>query len=172
MNDPIPTDVPGLTLRFATPDDVPLIHEFIAALASYERLAREVVATEDGLARWLFGDDPAAEVVIADHDGEAAGFALFFRKFSTFLGQPGIHLEDLFVRPEKRGLGIGEKLLAFLGRVALDRGYGRLEWIVLDWNEPALRFYRRLGARAMDDWTGQRVDGEALHALAARFSRN
>ncbi|HYH78736.1 MAG TPA: GNAT family N-acetyltransferase [Longimicrobium sp.] len=155
-----------MTIRPATPDDVPLILRFIRELAEYERLAHEVVATEDGLRDTLFGPRPYAEVVIAEEAGEPAGFALFFHNYSTFLGRPGIYLEDLYVRPEARGKGIGRALLAHLARLAVARGCGRLEWWVLDWNESAIRFYRALGAQAMDDWTVFRVTGEALARLA------
>ena len=154
-------------IRSATPDDVPLILRFIRELAEYERMAHHVVATEEGLRETLFGARPYAEVVIAEEEGEAAGFALFFHNYSTFLGRPGIYLEDLYVRPEVRGRGIGRALLAHLARLAVERGCGRLEWWVLDWNEPAIRFYRALGAQPMDDWTVFRVDGEALETLAA-----
>lgn len=169
MPERIPTDDPRTELRFATVDDVPRILELIRALADYERLAGEVVADEAGLAATLFGPRRFAEVVIAEHEGAPAGFALFFHNYSTFLGRPGIYLEDLFVRPELRGRGIGATLLAFLARLAVERGCGRLEWSVLDWNEPAIRFYERLGARAMSDWTVYRVAGAELAALAGRF---
>lgn len=169
MSDRIPTADPRTGLRFATADDIPRILELIRALADYERLAGEVVADEAGLAATLFGPRRFAEVVIAEHEGAPAGFALFFHNYSTFLGRPGIYLEDLFVRPELRGRGIGATLLAFLARLAVERGCGRLEWSVLDWNEPAIRFYERLGARAMSDWTVYRVAGADLLALAGRF---
>lgn len=171
MTTAIATQDPRTRLRFAGASDVPLILELIRALADYERLAHEVVADEAALARTLFGERRIAEVVIADHDGAPAGFALFFHNYSTFLARPGIYLEDLFVRPELRGRGIGETLLAFLARLAVERGCGRLEWSVLDWNEPAIRFYRRLGARSMSDWTVFRVTGDDLAALAERFSQ-
>jgi len=156
-----------MAIRAATPDDVPLILRFIRELAAYERLAHEVVATEEKLRETLFGARPYAEVVIAEEAGEPAGFALFFHNYSTFLGRPGIYLEDLYVRPEMRGGGIGRALLAHLARLAVERGCGRLEWWVLDWNEPAIRFYRQLGAEAMDDWTVFRVAGDALTQLAS-----
>ena len=155
-----------MTIRPATPSDVPLILRFIRELAEYERLAHEVVATEDGLRDTLFGPRPYAEVVIAEEEGEPAGFALFFHNYSTFLGRTGIYLEDLYVRPGMRGRGTGRALLAHLARLAVERGCGRLEWWVLDWNEPAIRFYRSLGARPMDDWTVFRVSGDALQRLA------
>lgn len=154
-------------LRPATIDDVPLILELIRALADYERLPDEAVATEAGLRDTLFGERPAAEVVIAEVDGASAGFALFFHTYSTFLGRRGIWLEDLFVRPEFRGHGIGRQLLSHLAALAIARDCGRLEWSVLDWNVDAIGFYQKLGAVAMDEWTTNRVTGEALAALAA-----
>lgn len=156
----------GLTIRPATGRDVSLILAFIRELAEYEKLSHEVVATEEGLHESLFGERPAAEVLLAHLGDEPAGFALFFHNFSTFLGQPGIYLEDLYVRPEHRGAGIGWALLAYLARLAKERDCGRLEWWVLDWNEPAIRFYRRLGASPMDDWTIYRLTGAALEEMA------
>ena len=156
-----------LTLRAATPGDVPLILRFIRELADYERLLHEVEATEERLRETLFGPRAYAEVVIAETQGEPQGFALFFHNYSTFLAKPGIYLEDLYVRPEARGRGIGRRLLAHLARLAKERGCGRLEWWVLDWNEPARRFYRSLGAEAMDEWTVHRVAGDALDRLAS-----
>jgi GNAT superfamily N-acetyltransferase len=155
-----------LHIRPATEADVPLILRFIRELAEYERLLHEVVATEDGLRATLFGPRPAAEVVIAEADGEALGFALFFHNYSTFLAQPGLYLEDLYVRPEARGRGTGRALLAHLARLALERGCGRLEWWVLDWNTSAIRFYRSLGAQPMDEWTVFRLTGPDLARLA------
>ena len=154
-------------LRAATPGDVPVILSCIRGLAEYEKLAHEVVATEALLRETLFGSRPAAEVILAFHDDDAAGFALFFHSYSTFLARPGIYLEDLFVLPAYRGRGVGRLLLARLARVALDRGCGRLEWSVLDWNAGAIRFYQSIGARAMTEWTTNRVTGDALVALAA-----
>jgi GNAT superfamily N-acetyltransferase len=154
-------------IRPAAESDVPLILSFIRELAAFERLAHEVVATEAGLRATLFGPRPYAEVAIAEDGGESAGFALFFHNYSTFLGRPGIYLEDLYVRPELRGRGIGRALLAHLARLAVERGCGRLEWWVLDWNESAIRFYRSLGAVAMDEWTVFRVAGDALVRLAS-----
>ncbi|HEV7272212.1 GNAT family N-acetyltransferase [Pseudoxanthomonas sp.] len=159
-------DTPAITLRPATRADIPQILAFIRGLAEYERLAHEAVATPALLETHLFGERPAAEVVIAEVDGTPAGFALFFVSFSTFLGRPGLYLEDLFVLPDHRGLGLGKRLMVHLARLAVSRGYGRFEWSVLDWNEPAIRFYRRLGAVGLDDWTVQRVTGDALRALA------
>ena len=157
------TDV---AIKPATIDDVPLILNFINALAEYEKLAHEVSATEALLRDTLFGAQPKAEVIIAYHHHEPVGFALFFHNYSTFLAKPGIYLEDLYVTPEARGLGIGKKLLRHLAQLALARDCGRLEWWVLDWNESALNFYRRLGAVPMDEWTVQRVTGDALRDLA------
>ena len=152
-------------VREASEGDVSLILSFICELAEYEKLSHEVVATEDGLRESLFGGRRYAEVLIAEHDGAPAGFALFFHNFSTFLGKPGIYLEDVYVRPEFRGTGIGRQLLVKLAHLALQRGCGRLEWSVLDWNEPSIGFYRQLGAVAMEDWTVYRVSGDALRKL-------
>ena len=160
---PDPSD---LRVRAAHRDDCATIHAFIVALAEYEQLRHEVVATVDDLERTLFGAQPGAEVILAEWRGEAAGFALFFPNYSTFLARPGIYLEDLFVHPHMRGRGIGLSVLRHLARLAVERGCGRLDWSVLDWNEPAIRFYRRLGARGMSDWTQYRLDGTHLHALA------
>ena len=160
---------PSITvLRPARPDDVPLVLELVRELAVYERLEHEAVATAADMHAALFGPRPAAEVLVAEHGGQAAGFALFFTSFSTFLGKPGLYLEDLFVRPAFRGQGIGRRLMVELARIALARGYGRFEWSVLDWNAPSIAFYRGLGAQPMDGWTVQRVAGAALQALAGR----
>jgi GNAT superfamily N-acetyltransferase len=155
-----------ITIRPASADDVPLILQFITALADYEKLRHEMVATESGLRDALFGPRPCAEVVFACAGGEPAGFALFFHSFSTFLGQRGLYLEDLFVKPEWRARGVGRRLLVHLARLAVERECGRFEWSVLDWNEPAIQFYRGLGAQPMDEWTIFRVSGKALHELA------
>lgn len=157
----------ALRIRNATPADISLILGFIRELAEYEKLGHEVVATEADLRQSLFGEKPAAECVIAESGGKPAGFALFFHNFSTFLGKPGLYLEDLYVKPELRGQGVGRKLLAHLARLAVSRGCGRFEWAVLDWNEPAIRFYQGLGARMLHDWRVNRVTGEALAKLAA-----
>lgn len=157
----------SVTIRAATRQDIDLIHGFIAALAAYERLSHEARADKAELARHLFGERPMAEVLIAEHGGAAVGFALFFHNFSTFEGKPGLYLEDLFVAPEARGAGAGKALLAHLAKLAVERGCARLEWSVLDWNQPAIDFYRSIGARPMDEWTVNRVDGAALRALAA-----
>ncbi len=160
--------MPNLEIRAATPDDVPLILSFVRELAEYERLSHEVVATEEALRDSLFGERRFAEVLLGYRGGSPAGFALFFHSFSTFLGKPGIYLEDLYVRPEFRGSGIGRALLVHLARLARERGCGRLEWAVLDWNEPAIGFYTGIGASPVDGWTVYRVAGEALEELAGR----
>lgn len=146
--------------------DVPLIAELIRGLARYEKLEEQVSMTEEKLTEALFGERRYAETLIAEDGGEAVGFALFFHNFSTFLAQPGIYLEDLFVKPEHRGKGVGRLLLERLARLAVDRGCGRLEWAVLDWNVDAIKFYERLGARPNSDWTVYRLSAEALHRLA------
>lgn len=153
-------------LRDATPDDVPLILRFIRELAEYERMLPEVVASEATLHDSLFGERRSAEVVLAFRGETPVGFAVFFLNFSTFLGRPGLYLEDLYVRPEERSAGIGRRLLAHLARLAVERRCGRMEWSVLDWNSPAIGFYSRLGARAMDEWTVFRLSGESLESLA------
>jgi GNAT superfamily N-acetyltransferase len=153
-------------IRPAAAADLPLIINLIRQLAEYERLADAVRCDPEVLAGHLFGPHPKAEVLIAELDDLAVGFALFFHNFSTFEGCPGIYLEDLFVRPEARGAGLGKALLAEIAALALARGCARFEWAVLDWNAPSIGFYRSLGARAMDDWTVMRVDGDALAALA------
>jgi GNAT superfamily N-acetyltransferase len=159
---------PSCDIRPATRDDVPLLLELIGELADYERLRDEVVLDAGLLERHLFGERPAAEAVLAEVDGEAVGYALFYSTFSTFLGRPGIWLEDLFVRPVRRGAGVGRALLAYVAELAVARDCGRLEWSALDWNEPALAFYRGLGARRMGEWQLHRLDGAALAAVAAR----
>jgi len=155
-----------LHIRFAVEDDVPLITRFIKELAEYERLAHEVVATEEKVRATVFGERKYVEVLIAEDDGDPVGFALFFHNYSTFLARPGIYLEDLYVRPEMRGRGYGKKLLARLASIARERDCGRVEWAVLNWNEPAIQFYRSLGALPMDHWTVFRITGEAFEKLA------
>lgn len=155
-----------LQIRAATAADAAQILAFIRALAVYEKLEHMVVADEAQLHKTLFGERPAAEVRIAEWQGQPAGFALFFHNYSTFLGKPGIYLEDLFVLPEFRGKGIGKALLIHLAQLAVERDCGRLEWSVLDWNTPAIDFYKSLGAVPMDEWTVYRVTGDALPALA------
>jgi GNAT superfamily N-acetyltransferase len=165
----IATSQPGVRLRFAKRQDAALVLSFIRELAEFEKLAHEVLADEPTLAESLFGEHPAAEVVIAEVDDEPAAFALFFHNYSTFLGRRGLYLEDLFVRPRFRGEGLGRLLMSFLARLAIERDCGRLEWWVLDWNSDAIRFYRDLGATGMDEWTVQRITGEALQRLAGQF---
>jgi len=153
-------------IRPGTPADVPLILEFIRALAEYEKLTHACVATEEGLTQTLFGARPYAETLIAEWEGAPAGFALYFHSYSTFRAQPGIYLEDLFVKAELRGKGIGKALLARLAQLAVARGCARIEWAVLDWNEPSIGFYKGLGAQPLDDWTTFRITGPELAKLA------
>jgi GNAT superfamily N-acetyltransferase len=157
-----------LSIRAVTEDDLELVLAFIRELAEYEHLLHEVTATPQNLRAALFGPRPYAEAVLGCIEGQACGFALFFHNFSTFLGKPGLYLEDLYVRPAARGRGLGSYMLAWLARLALDRGCGRFEWAVLNWNEPALRVYRAMGARAANEWILHRVTGEALVQLAAK----
>ena len=159
------TALPGLIIRDAVEQDVPLILSFIRELAVYEKMLDDVVATEDGLKEHLFGERRVAEVLIAEWEGAPVAFALFFHNFSTFLGRPGIYLEDLYVKPEMRGKGIGKAMLSHIANTAKKRGCGRFEWSVLDWNAPAIAFYERLGATVMPDWRIARVTGDALASL-------
>lgn len=165
----IETTIQGLSLRLATANDVPQILQFIQALAAYEKLSDQVVATEEKLRATLFGDKSFAEVVMADYQGQPAGFALFFHNYSTFLAKPGMYLEDLFVDPNLRGKGIGKALITFLAKLAIERDCGRLEWSVLDWNQPAIDFYQSLGAVMLHDWRINRVTGDTLTHMAAQF---
>lgn len=155
-------------MRPATRDDIPTLLRLIRQLAEYEKLQHEVVATEEGLRETLFGDGSTAEAVIAWAGPEPVGYAVFFQNFSTFLGRPGLYLEDLFVVPSHRGRGIGGKLLAGVAQAAVSRGCGRLEWAVLDWNRKAIGFYERLGAKAMSEWTVYRISGDALARLGEK----
>jgi GNAT superfamily N-acetyltransferase len=157
---------PAISIRAAAPGEAPLVLSFIRELAVYEHLEEQVVATAADLDAALFGPRPYAEVVFACLDGVPVGFALFFHNFSTFLGKPGIYLEDLFVRPQARGLGIGRRLLVWLAQTTVRRGGARLDWAVLDWNAPSIGFYRSLGAVALDEWTTFRLTGAALEKLA------
>lgn len=156
----------GFIIRFATEKDIPVILEFIRALAEYERMSDQVIADEERLRETLFGERYFAEVILGFESNQPVGFALFFNNYSTFLARPGIYLEDLFVFPEQRGKGYGKAILAFLAKLAVERNCGRLEWSVLNWNEPAIRFYKKLGAEAQDEWTTYRVAGDSLHRLA------
>ena len=165
----IPTKIDGFTIRHAVETDVPLILRFIKELADYEKLSHEVLATEDDFRRYLFDDKQFAEVVIGEYHSEPVGYALYFYNFSTFLGKPGLYLEDLFVKPEVRGKGFGKALLAYLARLAVDQKCGRFEWAVLDWNEPSIKFYESLGATLMKEWIITRVNGDNLHKLASLF---
>ena len=163
------TTVPGLRIREAVKQDTALNLALITELAEYENLAHEVTATERALEEALFGTRPFAEVVIAEYEGESVAFALYFHNFSTFLGRPGIYLEDLYVRPASRGKGIGRALLVYLAELAKKRNCGRLEWMVLDSNQPALKFYNTLEAMPLDEWTVLRLSGAALDELAAKY---
>jgi len=169
MEQLISTNLNDFKLRFAEIQDVPLILGFIRELAEYEKMLPEVVATEELLRESLF-ERKLAEVIIGEYQNKPVGFALFFHNFSTFLGRPGIYLEDLYVKPEMRGKGIGKIILSFLAKLAIDRKCGRLEWWCLDWNEPSIAFYKQLGAVSMDDWTVFRVHNEALNQLARGFN--
>jgi GNAT superfamily N-acetyltransferase len=157
-----------LVIRPAQPDDVPTLFALIQALAHYEKLSHCVTGSAEALGHHLFGDRPCIEAIVAEVDGRSAGFALFFTNYSTFLTKPGLYLEDLFVLPEYRSQGIGKALLSYLAQLVLERGYGRLEWSVLDWNEPAIGFYQRMGATVLPDWRICRVTGEAIEQLAAK----
>ena len=165
----IKTSLPDFVLRKATVEDCPLILSFIRELADYEKLLHEVIASVETLEESLFGEVAYAQSVIGEHQGTAVGYALFFHNFSTFTGRPGIYLEDLYVQPHMRGQGFGKCLLAYLARLAVDKGCTRVEWSVLDWNEPSIQFYRSIGAAPMDEWTVQRLDGEALARFAKEF---
>jgi GNAT superfamily N-acetyltransferase len=158
-------------IRPATPADVPTIARLIRALAEYERLSHAVTLDEADLHNHLFGPRPYAEVLLVEEKGIVVGFALFFHNYSTFLCKPGLYLEDLFVEPEHRGKGYGKGLLIALAKLALERGCGRLEWSVLNWNEPAIQFYKSIGAKPMDEWTVYRVTGEAMVKLAGEEIR-
>jgi GNAT superfamily N-acetyltransferase len=160
-----------ISISPASPEDVPLILTFIHELATYEKLAHDVVATERDLHTALFGERPVIEAVIASLDDEPVGYALFFPTFSTFLGKPGLYLEDIYVRPAARGFGVGRKLLEHLARTTVERGWGRLEWSVLDWNEPSIAFYTKMGAKPMDEWTVFRLAGDKLRSLASGDSK-
>jgi GNAT superfamily N-acetyltransferase len=163
------TKIDEFNIRKANREDVPLVLDFINKLADYERLSHEVVATEEDLKRYLFGEEKVAEVVIGDYQDVPVGFALYFYSFSTFLGKPGIYLEDLFVLEEQRGKGFGKVLLSYLAKLAIEKDCGRLEWAVLDWNEPSIEFYKSLGAEMMDEWIVNRLTGDTLLKLSKQF---
>ncbi|WP_199197558.1 GNAT family N-acetyltransferase [Chroococcidiopsis sp. CCALA 051] len=166
----IKTKILNFEMRFAEPDDVPLVLQFIKELAEYEQLSHEVVATEAILRESLFGDRKGAEVILGYYQKQPVSFALFFHNFSTFLGRAGIYLEDLYVKPEMRGRGIGRVMLSYLAYLAQERNCGRLEWWVLDWNETAINFYQKLGAVPMNEWTVFRVTDRSLIDLAQEFA--
>ncbi|HYW97173.1 MAG TPA: GNAT family N-acetyltransferase [Bacteroidales bacterium] len=164
------TDIQGFVIKMAQREDTSLILDFIKRLAEYERLSHEVVATEKDLDTFLFSDRAVAEVIIGYYENKPVGFALFFHNFSTFLGRRGIYLEDLFVLEEYRGRGFGKTLLTYLAKLDLERDCGRLEWAVLNWNEPSILFYKSLGAKVMDEWLVNRLTGDTLKAVAQQFS--
>ena len=161
--------LPGFQIKLAEPDDTSLILSFIKELAVYENLSHEVVADEVTLRQSLFGERRVAEVIIGLFEDKPVGFALYFHNFSTFLGKPGIYIEDIYIKPEMRGRGIGSIMFSYLAKLARERNCGRLEWWVLDWNQPAIDFYKKLGAVSMDEWTVNRLTGEALERLADEF---
>jgi GNAT superfamily N-acetyltransferase len=167
----VATSIPEFTIRPALKQDVPLILSFIRELAEYEKLSHQVIASEAALERTLFGDRPAGEVIIGEFGDAPVAFALFFHTYSTFLAKSGLYLEDLFVKPDMRGKGLGTIMLSYLAHLARERDCGRFEWSVLDWNEPAIKVYRSIGAVPMDEWTVQRVEGEALVRLADTFAK-
>jgi GNAT superfamily N-acetyltransferase len=162
----------NLRIQPATECDLPVILDLICALAEYEKLTHEVTATLEQLRETLFGATPKAEVVLAYWNDECAGFAVFFETYSTFLARPGFYLEDIYVRPQLRGNGIGLSLLRYLAAIAVERNYGRLEWGVLNWNQPAIAFYEKLGALPLNDWTKYRLSGQALQDLAASCNKD
>lgn len=158
-----------LHIKFATSSDISLILNFINSLAKYEKLQDEVVATEEMLFETLFGEQSYAEVILGYYDMQPVAFALFFHNYSTFLGRPGIYLEDLYVKPEVQGKGIGRKMLAFVAHLAIEKNYGRLEFSVLNWNQSAIEFYKHIAAKPMDEWTTYRLDNQALKNLADSY---
>ena len=165
----IQTKIEGFIIRHADKKDCGLILSFIKELAEYEKLLHEVEATEETLAHSLFPTEPCAKAIIGEFEGQPVGYALFFTNFSTFTGRPGIYLEDLYVSPNMRGKGFGKSLLAYLAKLAQEKNYTRVEWSVLDWNEPSIHFYRSIGAIPMDGWTVQRLHGQALKNFAKEF---
>lgn len=166
----IDTEIDNFKLRFTDEEDVPLILSFIRQLAIYEKLLDEVVATEETLRDSLF-NKKAAEVIIGEYNDEPVGFCLFFHNFSTFIGRPGLYLEDIYIIPEARGNGFGKVMLSYLARLAVERNCGRFEWACLDWNKPAINFYKQMGAMPMDEWTVYRLQGQALQDLAESFGK-
>ncbi len=163
------TGVPGFTIRPSTVDDCALILSFIQELAEYEKLAHEVIATAETLQETLFGEQHFAEVMIGEYQGSPVCYSLFFHNFSTFTGRPGIYLEDIYVKPDRRGRGFGKMMLAYIAKLAVERRCSRVEWSVLDWNEPSIQFYRSIGASPMEGWTAQRLDGPELTGFAEQF---
>ncbi len=170
MNTLIKTKIEGFQIRFAEKNDIPSIYDFIKGMAVYENLEHQFAATEELLEEHLFGETKAAEILIGLYEDKAVSMALFFKNFSTFLAKPGLYLEDLFVVEEMRGKGFGKVMLSYLAELTVQRNYGRLEWSVLDWNTPAVEFYKSIGAEPMKGWTVQRLTGKALNALGENFS--
>ncbi|KUK89347.1 MAG: N-acetyltransferase GCN5 [Marinimicrobia bacterium 46_43] len=166
----IETAIPGVCLRFAQAGDSKQILEFIKSLAAYERMSDEVLATEETIKKTLFGDKAYAEVIFAELDGKAVGFALFFHNYSTFVSRPGLYLEDIYIYPEYRGRGIGKMMMTYLAKLAVERDCGRFEWSCLKWNKPSLDFYDSLGSETMDEWVTLRISGKKLRALAGLFN--
>lgn len=165
----IDTNLESFKIRFAERNDVPLILEFIKELAAYEKLSDQVAATEEILTDSLF-ERKTAEVILGEYEGKPVAFAIFFHNFSSFVGKPGIYLEDLFVKPEFRKMGIGKIMLSYIAKLCIERNCGRLEWSCLDWNEPSIAFYKKMGAIPMDEWTVYRVRGNSLNELAKEFN--
>ncbi len=165
----IATSIPEFNIRNSSIDDCELILGFIKELAEYEKLSHEVVATPETLAKYLFGEKSYAQVLIAEYQHTPVGYALYFHNYSTFTGRPGIYLEDIYIQPAMRGKGFGKSILSWIAKTAVDQNFTRVEWSVLDWNEPSIKFYRSIGAAPMDGWTVQRLDGEELANFAAEF---
>ena len=165
----IKTNIEGFLIRKAEREDTSLVLNFIRKLAEYEKLSHEVIATEENLEKYLFGDEKVAEVIFGYYHDQPVGYALYIYNFSTFLARPGIYLEDMFVLEDYRGMGFGKVLLTYLAKIATEKNCGRLEWAVLDWNEPSIEFYKSLGARLMKEWIINRVTGDALIGLAEQF---
>lgn len=165
----INTQIEEYKLKLAEKNDLPVIYRFIKEMAAYEKLSHELIATEESLENALFGKDQVIEVVLGYYNETPVSFAVFFKNFSTYLGKPGLYLEDLFVIPQMRGKGFGKTLITFLAKLADERGYGRFEWIVLDWNKPAINFYKSIGANPMKEWIINRVTGDKLKSLSQQF---
>lgn len=168
MHEVIDTNIENFKLRFACEEDIPLILSFIKGIAAYENMEAEVVATEETLMDSLF-KRKVAETIIGEYDGEPVGFVVFFYNFSTFVGRPGLYIEDIYVKPHMRGKGLGKEMFTFMAKLAVDKNCGRMDWVCLDWNEPSIKFYKNMGAVPMDEWTIYRLHGDSLRALAKKF---